>query len=453
MIKNEINNIKELIKDKYDIELISLEFDISIEKLKQYKKEIETTTERDNKKEQPKGIIRGVNTNKEDKHVHKDLEEMRRRYKKLFFQKDTTVESKTVTKLSQQENELVNSEIIIIENKIQEIKSISNKEKIETYKDIADEIKKISKIRLTTEQAEKLYHLMDSKELKKIKTQKGEIKKNIYRQKKQFLKKLVAAIELELSQTEDIEKLRYLNKKLTLNMSKENPAVVSTIDIKIRNKIQKLLIINRTRIDIPTNIISIIEELANGTLNTEEANEIIEQEARKSVESKPKTRFTLTVEQERRKILTSIRNRLIEQSKKYQIRNPKITVLQMQELDGGELDVDIQTVVKNLISAKDFEKAKEFCDIVVKEQKTLYRSIKILKKEIKNAEISDLVLKGINMNGTVEEERKYFELLEEGLNRGEVDLEAVSLGKSQDGLRNITLADIWQNENLKGIYK
>lgn len=46
------------------------------------------------------------------------------------------------------------------------------------------------------------------------------------------------------------------------------------------------------------------------------------------------------------------------------------------------------------------------------------------------------------MNGTEEEERRYFELIEKGLKMGNVKLGSISLGKSKDGLRTITLADI-----------
>ena len=75
--------------------------------------------------------------------------------------------------------------------------------------------------------------------------------------------------------------------------------------------------------------------------------------------------------------------------------------------------------------------------------------MKDLRLKIRNAEISDIVLKGINTQGTEEEEREYFELIEKGIKMENVKLRAISLGKSQDGTRNITLADIWTDENQK----
>ena len=82
-------------------------------------------------------------------------------------------------------------------------------------------------------------------------------------------------------------------------------------------------------------------------------------------------------------------------------------------------------------------------------ESSLSAYIRKLRKQIRNEEISDIVLKGLNMNGTEREERTYFELIEKGIKMGNIKLGAVSLGKSQDGLRNITLADIWVDENQK----
>lgn len=111
---------------------------------------------------------------------------------------------------------------------------------------------------------------------------------------------------------------------------------------------------------------------------------------------------------------------------------------------GGELEQAIRTVVNNLIGVKDFERAKEVCNSFSSKDKE--KNIRLLRNEIRNAEISDIVLKGISMNGTEEEERRYFELIEKGLKMGNIKLGAISLGKSKDGLRNIYLSDIWEKQ-------
>ena len=138
----------------------------------------------------------------------------------------------------------------------------------------------------------------------------------------------------------------------------------------------------------------------------------------------------------------------MEQPEKYHIENPKVTIKQMQELCGGDLEQSIRTVVNNLIRSKDFERAKEVCDrfSIKDNDNQIPKYIRTLKNGIRNAEIGDIVLKGLNMRGAEEEDRAYFELIEKGLKMGNVKLSSVPLGKSQDGLKNIYLSDIWENQ-------
>lgn len=139
----------------------------------------------------------------------------------------------------------------------------------------------------------------------------------------------------------------------------------------------------------------------------------------------------------------------MEKPEQYHIENSEKTVIQIQELCGGELEQAIRTVIKNLTSIKDFKRAKEVCDKFSSKdnQSSLSTPIRILRKQIRNDEISDIVLKAINMNGTEREERVCFELIEKGLKMGNIKLDSVLLGKNQDGSKNITLADIWADEN------
>lgn len=159
----------------------------------------------------------------------------------------------------------------------------------------------------------------------------------------------------------------------------------------------------------------------------------------------------MTEEQEKRQILIQIRTAIMEKADRYRIKNPEDMVLQIKQLCGGDIEQAVRTVVENLINRKDFETAKNICDrfSVKDENEQIKKYMRSLKNQIKNAEIGDIVLKGINMKGTAEEEREYFELIERGLKRGNVKLGAISLGKSQDGLRNITLADIWTEETIR----
>jgi hypothetical protein len=335
------------------------------------------------------------------------------------------------------------------------MKELSKKERRKEASAILAELKKIEDYQLTIEQAEKLYCLMQAEELEKLNSRTTD-KIDFYmnRNRRIIIRKLTEAVDIAQSQTEEIEELKSLERKLTIQMQQTNQIVVGAVKSRIESKISKInqkKVMDKIKNDVPVNIELIIKEISKGTLDIETANEIIEEEAKKRVESKPKTRFALTEEQEKRQILIQIKTVLMEKAEQYHIENPQTTVMQIQELCGGELEQAIRTVVKNLTGVKDFERAKEVCDKFYSNDKENPLSIYIrkLRNEIRNDEISDIVLKGINMNGTEAEERAYFELIEKGLKMGNVKLGAISLGKSQDGLRTITLADIWNDEDQK----
>ncbi len=451
MIKdNEVSEIKELIKDGFDLELISFELDIPIEELKHYKLELETIKKSNSRK--PNSDRKIIDSN--NKYSHSKMNQMRERYKKLFLT-NNKVEIKQQIELSTQEIDQINSVIAKIEEIIKELKKLSKKERRTGAREILAELKEIKNYQLTIEQAEKLLLLMQTEELKNLKlnkTDKIDIYMNINR--KAIIKKLVKAIDIAQSQTEDLEELTFLKRTLTTKMAQNNQIVAGAVSGRIENKIYKIKqqkATDRIRNNIPISIQTIIRDIANGTLNIQVAKGLIDEEAKNRVINKPKTRFTLTEEQERSQILIQIRKILMENPEQYHIENPETTVMQIKELCGGKLELALRTVVKNLTGIKDFETAKKVCDRFSCKDKesSLSTYIRGLKNEIKNDEISDIVLKGINMNGTEEEERAYFELIEKGIKKGHVKLHAVSLGKSQDGLKNITLADIWTDGNQK----
>ena len=386
--------------------------------------------------------------------AHAKMQQMRERYRNLYFKsnKKTTVDRK---ELSEEEIEAINSCITTIENIIKEMKDTSKSTERKHVNYIIAEIKKIQDYQLTVEQAEKLNILLNSEELRKLKP--GliyEVSIYINRYRRIIARKLVEAVDIAQSQTEDLGELEKLGRKITSEMERENPVLAGGVRSKINNKIsviQQKKAVERIKNDIPKSILGIINDLANGTVDIEKANEIIKEEAKKKVDSKPKTRFSLTEQQEERQILIQIGIAIRERADRFHITDPETTICQIQQLCGQDLGQAVRTVVENLISAKNFEEAKRVCDkFAGKDRESkIAAEMRNLKLRIRNAEISDIALKGIYMKGTAEEERKYFELLEKGIKMGNVSLKSISLGKSQDGARDITLADIWTDENQK----
>lgn len=445
---NEVKEIKNLIKKGFDLELISFELDIPIEKVRQYKLELESMIKNDLVKHSAKEIIESKN-----KQAHLKFEQMREKYEELFFE-DGKVETKKTQKITNRDDKLINLIISQIEEIENEMKQLPKNDRRNANL-ILTQLKKIEGYQLTINQAEKLNFLIQSEVLEGLNLNPTD-KINYYLKinKKTIVRKLIEAIDISQAETQDIEELKKLEKKITAKIQQSNPVITGAMRTKIKNKILRInqqKAIDKIRNDVPENIELIIKDLAKGTLDVQAANEILEDEAKKRVECKPKTRFTLTEEQEKRQSLIQIKKILMENPEQYHIEKPEVTIMQIEELCNGGLEQAIRTVVKNLTGIKDFERAKEVCDKFSSrnDENQIAKYIMKLKKEIKNDEIGEMVLKGINMNGTYEEERAYLELIEKGLKLGRVKLEAVSLGKSQDGLKNITLADIWIDEEIK----
>ena len=437
--------IKKLIKNGFDIKLISFELDIPVEELIQYKMEIEQS--------------------KESNKANSKITQMREKYKKLYF-RSNNIEIERPQSLSEDDIELIKNVITEIEKKVEEIKhyrsSTENKHflikqlRYPAY-GIIGELKKIEEYDLPLDLGEQLYSLMSSKEVDSLNVN-SNIGYSIGNHKRKIACKYAKAIELEHYDIEDIETLSLLQRKITGELIRENPIQIESVKRKVISKIssiQQQNAIKRIKNNIPENIKSIIQDIANGNVDIQNANRIIDEEARRRVESKQKTRFSLTEEQERKQVLIQIRTAIIEKAEQFHIKDPESTILQLHELCGDGLEQSIRAVVKNLLAQKDFETAQAICDNyyntsrIADKESEFTKYLRGLRNEIRHAKLGDIVMKLINMVGSPEEEEKCFVTLEKGLKMGNVNLRAISLGKSKDGVKEITLADIWEEEKQK----
>ena len=458
MQKPNKEQIKKLLKSGFDSKLIAFEFQIPIEEIELIKKELEQSN-----------IVKNKNTNrkligkKREVSAHEKFMIMRDRYKKLYFDVVQNKEdSETKKEITSEERKKVDEVI----TKSQEILDSMDKELTEKQEkskafEILREIRGISNYRLTIEQAEQLILLLQSSRIKNLKPAKYNDRaqySTLYNKVKGIVsKKFIQAIDIVQSETTDIEKLKYLKKKLNSNpfhnyYSTISEGVKSKINLKNqKGSNQKTLDIIKNNIS--ENILEIVRDLSEGTLNIESANEIINEEAKRRVQSKVKNKFSLTEEQERNQILFQIRTALEERIEQYSITNPETTIYQLHNLSGNSLNQSVSSVINNLINSRSFEKAKRvYAKFETESQTDEYsESMVSIKKRIRNAEIGDMVLRGINENGNAMQDANYFKLIEKGLKTGNVNMKTISLGKSQSGLRNINLDDVWPDKE-KGRY-
>lgn len=451
MMHYEKDEIKKLIKSGFDLELISFELDIPIEEVEQCKKELEVKKSSTAKIYTAQEIIE-----RENRQAHQRMEQIKERYRKLYFANNKGEEKgNQIKELTKEEIEKIDLIIDDAKKTVENLKEISKTEKKQIVKKMITQLKNIQKERLTVEQAEKLYILLQDEELKKMKKTTPELNYFLYaidKLDKVAIRKLVDAVNIAQEQSDDVEELKKLDKRLTIEMQHKNYIVVGTAKNKIRDKIVKISQSKgKKNVDIPKEIEEIIIDISKGVLDIENANRTIEYETKKRLENRPKTIFRLTEEQVKRQIFIQIRTALTDSPEQYYLENPERSIIQMEQLMGGELEQNIRIVVDNLLELKDFERAKEVCNTFLNksEEDSFITYIRTLKKQINNTELGDIILKGIKTTGTAREERAYLNLIEKGLKAGNVKLESISLGKSQDGLRKISLADVWTDEKQR----
>ena len=452
MQKPNKEQIKKLLKSGFDSKLIAFEFQIPIEEIELIKNEVYQTNFVKNK-----NTKRKLTGKKREVSAHEKFMIMRDKYKKLYFDVVQNKEDSEIKKEITPDERKKVDEVI---NKIQEILDSMNGELTEKQERskafaILKEIRGISNYQLSIEQAEQLISVLQSSRINNLKltdyNHKIQYSISYGKEKAIVSRKYIQAIDMVQSETTDIEKLKILKKKLNSNPLQDYRAisvgVKSKINIKIgRYSSQKVL--NKIKNDIPENILEIVRELSEGTLDIESANEIINEEAKRRVQSKVKNKFSLTEEQERNQILFQIRTALEERTEQYSITNPEMTIYQLHNLCGDSLNQSVSSVINNLINSKTFERAKKVYAKFENESQTeeYSYSMESIRKKIRNAEIGDMVLRGIMQNGNAKQDANYFELIEKGLRTANVKKRNISLGKSQSGLRNITLDDVWPDK-------
>lgn len=326
-----------------------------------------------------------------------------------------------------------------------------NLEKRQYIKQIFRSGKKIQEFPIGKDQIDllvKLYNAMSREELTRVSAGLGDqIHYYIGMEKKRIIKKIIDIINVEQRQTNDIEELKRLKGSIIPEMVKDSSAIIGSTKIQIERKINKLqqqALLEKKRRTVPKNIKSIIVDLAQGRTDILQANAIIDEEVRKRLEKMPKSKFALTEEQVREQILVQIRFVLKERAKEYKIENPVETVLQLESLCDGNIESAMNTVVQNLVNRKEYEKAESVCNnfYIKGNNDKSNANIVDLRKKIRYAQLGDFVLKGITRKSTPKKEKEYVETLEKKLQEYNINPEAISLGKSQDGARNITLFNI-----------
>jgi len=327
-------------------------------------------------------------------------------------------------------------------------KDIAKIERRTIIQAVYQEAKTIQGFELTTEQAERFRKVMYGNAMDMYMHTCGpETHRRMEQMQSVADRKMLMAIEKEVEQTTDTDKLQgflrfIMNQKDQKGFLKDKLA--STIHRKL-TKAREQQAIYKIYNEVPPEVEEIVESLARGEIDVEQTRERIVALASKNVAENPsKNRFALNQGQQERQIRMQIRNTLSRQAERFPIVRPERTLRLLQAIGGQEEYLNLRAVIENQIGRKQFLEAKALCGIYEKtEDDIARRNVNDMRRSIRNAELGDLILRGIQGQVTPEGAAQFWKTLESGIQRGNVTMSQVIIGKTEDGTRDITLEDIW----------
>ena len=349
--------IKKIIKRGYDLKLISVELRIPVEELEMYKKEIEE----EQKKAAATVITKKAVTTGDviPYNEHSSILMLKENYYKLYSKKkeNNNFANKTRTLIQQEKERL---EKILEELKqglpvitksstdINKRKKLSKEFviKLEQNADILPYFDKIEELYLLFEQDDLLYF--------------DGLGQNVTKMRKIVNRTFAKSFLVKSQSTDDIKMLtQFLNKIRNIKLK---GIAVESYEREIEAKLNKLIAEQKQkdrRNNETDEIKMIVQQLADGEVNMEEANKIIDMEAKRRYENSPKNKFSLTEEKQRKQVLMQLGQMLSTQGEKYKIVNPEATLNLLQTLCESKLELTLSEVSNNLLAGFIFEEAKQ----------------------------------------------------------------------------------------------
>ena len=449
LTENEAIVVKKGIEKGYDLEMLSAEFEVPIDELLKMKQELfaSKTANKVEIKTDITPIIQTKSNPVKKINAIRKMEEIRKRYYQIFFASSNNSGTKELTKENTpEENAIIQEVIEKVKKQIEELPNCNSSKAKYQVKDIHLTLKELKTLNLSVKQGKILVDLVQHKNLSVVSSiREAFLREAFYSSKKMVFSKFASAISNAAHTTEDIEELKKLNKILPIELVEQNNMILGPVKRFIFTKInnvQQKNILNNMGSNISPELSVLVTEICNGKVSKRNAQNVILEEC-----NKMQSNQFLKDSQKREQILIKIRSIIKMNPEKFEIQNGQKTLKIIQDLTDCDSDVALECVVLNFIGRKKYSEAKKICDDQLEnvEQDNLNKQKNIgrIRRKIIVAEIGDLILKGIKREGTPEEESAYIQMVEENLRKASISLSNVDLGKSQDGKRRITLADIW----------
>lgn len=407
MDKEQVLEVKELIKYGFSLEGIATGFKIPIEEVEKLKRQIEEEKQPKQKetgnkktKTEPETIQK---KSKEISTSRKEIQGMLKKYQEIFGEQIKEAQSET------SKGELSEKEF---ENAIQKMNLL-----IGRLKNMGNLPKNPKRVKL--EKVINAYGRLIEDDLMK----------KAYR-------------------AESIEELKELSAKIPTKIYG-----VGSAEGYIRNKIariQQQTLMDNIRNNISADIEKIIEDLANGEIDIQCANEAVEAEARRKVESSKGSKFGLTLDGQRRQILIQIHTALREKADEYIIKSPSKAIKGLIELGGADSIQAVTIVTQNFIERKEYGRALAICEMSFKSPSDEeMRQVQLLKRQIKAARLGDLARRMLSSEKSLEEREAEYETLKTAMKMEGINASQILIGKTNSGNIPVYLNKILVDEKQR----
>ena len=186
--------------------------------------------------------------------------------------------------------------------------------------------------------------------------------------KNKISSELAEIIDRKLEETDDIDELKKLSKKITYDICSINEITLGASKRRVETKIQKLqqkAAIDKSIKNIPNNVIKLAHYIAGEQIDTEKIDMAINTEIQRMQETNGNKMFQLTDEDAKKRIISSIRYLLQTEGSGIAVKMPVVTtrILNKYSLK-SEMGVNLESVVKNCINNREFDKARHACSII-----------------------------------------------------------------------------------------
>lgn len=384
-----------------------------------------------------------------------EMDKIRRRYFEIYDPEDMKVRFK-VPSVKQLASYIEADRIIDeIEQKSKNVDEKSKKDKRTTLIEMLNDLKTLDKYRLSFDQIERLVFIIEDKKWENLSLRRGD-KINILLSKARssISSKMSLALSDELKEVTDLDGLQNIRARIA-RISRETKSAnyrIGVVDSNISQQIQKINLQRATynlRNNISPAIEALIKSTANGTMNIEEANKIIDQESERRIKSGVKSKFSLSKEQQKRQVTIQIRTLLSERGDIYPIQDPNKALEDLSQLSK---DVDrrqlFNIVAQNMLAQRRYDELATFCDQFIQTKRfdevesEISKTAREKKKEIAYKKIGDMVVDRIKTSSNEQEDEIFIKLLKDKLTKENIALTKIKLGRIKGGSKEITLAEI-----------